>query len=465
MPRMGVIGGGPSGLTAAMLAARRGWDVVVFERDVAPIPDGVAAAWSSWDRNSIAQFRLPHVLLPLGAEILRSELPGVIDRMLAAGAIEWSGFDFLPTGAVPPEEGDGRLVGIGGRRPLFELAFAAEAEAHDGVDVRRGVRVEGLLAGAGAVPHVIGIRTDAGDETFDVVIDAGGRRSRVPEMIEAVGGRRPREIAEDSRFTYYSRHFRGAGSMPRVMAPNMVLAGPFAILFLPGDNDTWSTTVYGDSATRELRAVRDGDVFERLVGAVAPARRWIEGEAITDVEVMSGVLDRQRDFVVDGEPIATGVLPVGDAWACTNPSSGRGISFALLHVLQVVDVLSATAGDPVAQVMAWDEVTTTHVQPWHRATLERDRELVAGMAAARLGERLPPSEAAVRAQRLSAAAERDPWLFRRMMEVVGGFTLPDDLFAEPEVAARIDRALAGHELPSPPPYMSPETFTSLLEAP
>jgi hypothetical protein len=32
--------------------------------------------------------------------------------------------------------------------------------------------------------------------------------------------------------------------------------------------------------------------------------------------------DRLRSYVVDGAPVVTGMVSVGDAWACTNPSLG-----------------------------------------------------------------------------------------------------------------------------------------------
>ena len=46
---------------------------------------------------------------------------------------------------------------------------------------------------------------------------------------------------------------------------------------------------------------------------------------------MSGIVDRRRRAVVDGTPVATGILPVGDALCCTNPSLGRGITMGLMH--------------------------------------------------------------------------------------------------------------------------------------
>ena len=42
---------------------------------------------------------------------------------------------------------------------------------------------------------------------------------------------------------------------------------------------------------------------------------------------------------IDGEPVATGVVAVGDAWACTNPSVGRGSTIGLLHAVALRDLL------------------------------------------------------------------------------------------------------------------------------
>jgi len=53
------------------------------------------------------------------------------------------------------------------------------------------------------------------------------------------------------------------------------------------------------------------------------ARRGF-GMPITDVVAMGGVLDRYRRYVIEGSPVVTGVLSVGDAVECTNPTLGRG---------------------------------------------------------------------------------------------------------------------------------------------
>jgi hypothetical protein len=49
---------------------------------------------------------------------------------------------------------------------------------------------------------------------------------------------------------------------------------------------------------------------------------------VTDVLPMGGTIERYRRFVVDGVPVATGIVSVGDSWACTNPSLGRGSPWA-----------------------------------------------------------------------------------------------------------------------------------------
>ena len=452
MPRIGVIGGGPAGLATAMMAAERGWDAVVFERDASPVPADAEGAWLDWERHAVSQFRMAHTVLPLGASILRDSLPGVIERMFAAGSVEWSGFDFLPPGAIEKTPEDARFSGVGARRPVYELAFAAEADAHDRVAVRRGLKVEALVRGeavAQGVRHVVGVRTAAGDEMFDVVIDAGGRRSRVPELIEAIGGARPREIAEDSRFTYYGRHYHNVEKLPRPFTPNLTLAGSFGVLTLPGDNDTWSTTIYTATSDKQLSAVRDPAVFERVVSSVPQVASWVEGDPISDVEAMSGVLDRQRDYVVDGSPIVTGVLPVGDAWACTNPSSGRGISFALLHVIHTVEAIADNADDPLAQTLAWDEATTRHLQPWHTSTLASDRRMVAALTAASSGEQPPIDDRTKLFMQINAAAPYDAEIFRWLLEMSGCFTLPEELLARPGVIERIKKVAAA--IPAAPP--------------
>jgi hypothetical protein len=70
---------------------------------------------------------------------------------------------------------------------------------------------------------------------------------------------------------------------------------------------------------------------------------WIDGEPLDDqVVTVAKIEDRIRHYHLDGEPIATGVVAVGDAWACTGPHRGRGATIGMLHGL-------ALSGKPTAR--------------------------------------------------------------------------------------------------------------------
>jgi hypothetical protein len=178
---------------------------------------------------------------------------------------------------------------------------------------------------------------------------------------------------------------------------------------------------------------------------------------------MSGVLDRQRDYVVDGDPIATGVVPVGDSWACTNPSQGRGLSFGLLHALRTVEAVDEYQGDPLAQSLAWHEATMRDVEPWHAATLAGDRRLVAALIAAAAGEPPPaPTGDGVLFARANVAMQQDPSVFRWMMEYLGCFRLPSELAADTAMVQRIEQLAAAHPGRPSEPELPRDRLEALL---
>ena len=80
---------------------------------------------------------------------------------------------------------------------------------------------------------------------------------------------------------------------------------------------------------------------------------WLDGQPLDDRRSdIVKIEDRHRDFVVDGRPVATGVVAVGDAWACTNPSRGRGASIGMLHALALRQTLR-TLGSTTLIDLPW----------------------------------------------------------------------------------------------------------------
>ena len=90
MSKILVLGGGIVGLSTAMMLARRGHDVTVFERDSKPLPATPEDAWQGWERRGVAQFRQPHYLHSPAIELLDSHLPDVKQALIHAGCITFN---------------------------------------------------------------------------------------------------------------------------------------------------------------------------------------------------------------------------------------------------------------------------------------------------------------------------------------------------------------------------------------
>jgi 2-polyprenyl-6-methoxyphenol hydroxylase-like FAD-dependent oxidoreductase len=446
-----IIGGGICGLGTALLLARDGHDVTVLERDAAPVPDTPQDAWDAWERRGVTQFRQPHNFMPGLRLILETELPDVQQALLDAGASRFDMVNPLPPffADQSPRPIDDKLWTYTARRPAGEWVFADAARREPRVTVRRGVQAAGLITGAPALagtPHVVGVRTDDGEEIrADVVIDAMGRRSRAPAWLAAIGARPPYEEQADCGFTYYTRYFRGE-SEPQRVGPVFMPLGTIAILTLPGDNRTWSITLLTSSVDTPLRNLRQPEQWTSVVGAFPLQAHWLDGTPITDIGAMSGIVDRYRRFVVDGSPVATGFLAVADAWACTNPSAGRGLTVGFMHAVRLRDAMREAIDDPGALARGFDEKTEAEVAPWYHAQIAADRMRFATIDALREGREPPePSEGLARQfAMLLNAAPTDPDLFRATMEYVGTVTPIQEIMKRPAV---IDGVLAAKNAP------------------
>src|SRR5271166_4873461 len=405
-----VCGGGVIGLSAATMLARDGHQVTVLEADGESPPAMPTAAWERWQRRVVAQFRQPHNVFPRFRQVCEEELPELPGRLAAAGC-PW--VDPLGTpargGLLPPSLSD--------------------REPRNGDEASR---------------HVTGRRP-----VVESVIAAVGRRSPGPELLTALGARPPHTQAETSGFAYYTQYFTGP-SQPLQRGPVLMPLGTISVLTLYGDNDTWSVTVYASSRDAPLKALRDGERFARVVGACPLQAHWLDGRPVTDVLPMAGITDRYHRFVVDGIPVATGFAAVGDAWACTNPSGGRGVSVGIIHAQLLRRTVRGHLGDPAGFARAWDQGTERHVAPFFRNQIGADHVRLAEMTALRQGRPWSPPDSPM--SRLVNAAAYDPDAFRAFLATVMCLALPEDVLSRPDIKDTVERI--GDK--TPPPFPGPD---------
>ncbi|HKP98844.1 MAG TPA: FAD-dependent oxidoreductase, partial [Actinomycetes bacterium] len=289
----------------------------------------------------------------------------------------------------------------------------------------------------------------------DLVVDCGGRRSALGSWLEAVGARRPAEEREDCGFVYYARHFRtSTGELPVAGANVLQHYDSVSLLTLPSDNGTWSVVFITSSRDPALRALRDPSRWGAALARYPLVAPWGEGEPITGVDAIAGIEDRHRRLVVDDRPVATGVVAVGDAWACTNPSLGRGASIGLLHACSLRDVLrDVDPGDPEKLARRFDEATTTVVEPLYRMTLGFDRHRLAEIAADVDGTPYVTDDPRWRVGKATFAASlTDPDITRAYVSLASLLVTPDELFARPGLVDQVLRLAAGapnYPLPGP----------------
>jgi 2-polyprenyl-6-methoxyphenol hydroxylase-like FAD-dependent oxidoreductase len=454
-----VHGAGLAGLTTAMLLTHDGHQVTVLERDPAqpPPPEHADTAWDGWQRRGVNQFRLPHFMLPRWWALIRAELPEVAGPLAASGALRLNSLAALPEarrGSLRAD--DARFETVTARRPVLEAALAAAAAAA-GVTVRRGVAVTGLTTDhQPGVPRVTGVLTaDGRTIPADLVVDCGGRRSALGSWLSAVGARRPVEEREDSGFVYYGRHFRSrTGELPEALTNFLQNYDSLSVITLPGDSRTWSVVFTTSSRDRALRALRDPDRWHAALARYPLAAHWANGEPISGVDVIAGIEDRYRRFVVDGRPVVTGAVAVGDAVACTNPSLGRGASMALIHGCLLRDVLRDTdPQDHDKLARRFDEATTATIEPLYRATLWYDRHRLAEIDNDVAGQPYRTGDPRwLAGKALFAASLADPELARAHIALTSFIAQPDEVFAAPGVLDRVRALGAGApQYPQPGP--------------
>jgi 2-polyprenyl-6-methoxyphenol hydroxylase-like FAD-dependent oxidoreductase len=469
MARIVIVGAGVVGLGTALLLSRDGHEVTVLERDAQPPPTGAEVLWGTWQRKGVNQFRLPHYFLARYRTLLDSELPEVKEELVAAGAVRPNAVVDAPEAfRGPVREDDGAFESISGRRPVVEAAVASVADRAPRLEIRRGAAVAGLVTGPSAhsgVPHVTGVRLDGGEEiAADLVVDMTGRRSLLPRWLEAIGSRPPHDELDDSGFVYYGRHFHSAGGIPPAFGPLLMHLGTVSSLTLPADNNTWSVTLATSAKDKALRGLHDPAVWDKAVRSLPLVAHWLDGEPIDDgVTAMAGIEDRHRNLMVDGAPVATGVVAAGDAWACSNPTVGRGASIGMMQAVLLRDTIAATGlDDPYQFACSFHHATAETIEPWYRDTLAADRHRLAEIDALIDGGEYRPADPRWEISKaLQSAIFKDPDCLRGFVSIAMVLSRATDVLARPGLLDKV-MALGGGWRDEPIPAPSRAELLSIV---
>jgi flavin-dependent dehydrogenase len=301
-----VIGGGPAGSTVATLLARKGWKVLLLEKEHHP------------------RFHIGESLLPMNIPIL--ERLGVLEQVREIGVLK-RGADFpVEGGSYNVFRFDRSLRGSAGyafhvRRSEFDQLLFEHAR-REGVDAREGARVERIAFDTLGRPDRVHARQ--GDVDLDVraryVIDASGRDAFLGGKLGIK--RRNRNHQSAAVFSHYTGVTRREGDD----AGNVTICRHEHgwIWFIPLRDGITSVGAVcspdylkqrrGETEAFLLRTLDSVDsARERMRDAVRAAPVHVTGNYAYDCSRMSG----------------PGWALVGDAWNFVDPMFSSGVYLAM----------------------------------------------------------------------------------------------------------------------------------------
>ena len=440
-----VLGRSMAGLAAAAALSRHFSEVVVVEKD----PD----LDTEQPRPGVGQGHHYHALAQGAVEALERLLPGIIEDLRGAGAVDVPfalGVRFYDAGDWQPNRDLG-FVSLNATRGLIEQATAARVRRRPAVRFLGSSRLERLVfdrsdsdRGDGSVCGVEVRRADGALDTLtaDLVVDCTGRVSKLPEVLVRRGFDPIQQFTLNIGISYTSALFR---------APVDTADGFSAVAVLPEPptkrggfvarvhEDTWIVSLHTRFerelprshqemlAFAETIEVPDVAAFLRHATLQGEVRGLRKGEAVWRR------FDRTERF-------PDGLLVLGDAIASFNPIFGQGMSVATLQACVLDDVLTERSArgaglDGISRDYFPAAMAITRAAWGSSTAVDSAYEEVTG-------DRNPNAAQNTKVMRgLRKLIADDPKLHADMV-AVGQMTTPGDRLMTPELIAR---ALAAAE--------------------
>ncbi|MFZ5826211.1 MAG: FAD-dependent oxidoreductase [Bacillota bacterium] len=328
-----VMGGSVSGLTAARVLADFFEEVVIVEKD--SLPDGPEV------RQGTPQARQIHILLARGGQILDGLFPGLIQDLQEGGAVP------LDSGAgVWYHNGTWRRRIQSGITTYLQTRPFLEWKVRTHVSRLPNVRILSQRAVVGLTWNeeksvVTGVELADGQRlSAELVVDASGRGSRVPQWLEQAGYPAVPVSSLKIDIGYVTRAYRLPSNFrawPWILVNDGIAQGRLAGLS-PVEGGQWLLILqgYGDA-----RPPADEDGLHAFLRSLPVPELY---ETIRSAEPLSPIYPyrypsyQRRHF----ERVARhpeGLVVVGDAACSFNPIYGQGMTTGMLGAMALGDSL------------------------------------------------------------------------------------------------------------------------------
>ena len=369
-----VIGSSISGLTAARVLTEHFERVTIVDRDGPPEPFEF--------RRGVPQARHAHRLLPRGQMILEEQFPGLVDELLALGAIAIDAekevvIDYR--GMRHTRRARPQSVTVSCSRALLESTIYRRLASSPGIHFIQKVEVTGLLVDerhervTGVRLQCIRCQTTEMELSTDLVVDTSGRNSKSPQWLEALGYTPPEEWSIDSSVGYATRIYERPADFDvgwdtlyiRPTPPNGTRGG----IIVPIEGNRWHVTLIGVAGDHPPH---DHEGFLAFANSLPTSRLY---NAIKDTKPLSGIsgfhLTANRIRRYDKLPrYLEGFLVYGDAVYIMNPVYAQGMTAAAVGS-QALDrcLMRQPSGDLMGLSRAFQKQLSLSLgQLWHTVT-------------------------------------------------------------------------------------------------
>ena len=459
-----VIGGSMAGILTAQALSERFDRVTVIERD--RLPEGPEI------RKGVPQARHVHAFWAGGMRVVESLLPGVRESLLDAGAVPLH----MPTDTAwmtPAGRWTQRFPAtqsvVSASRTLLEWAVRNQVRATANLRFLEEHEVTSLRMGPDGDIVGVALRDRSSGTALELscqlVVDASGRGSKLPNWLEALGLPAPKETVIDASLGYATRVYDVPANLQTrwkaVYIQSAAPEEPRGGIMFPIEGNRWVLTLIGTGGDHPPT---DEDGFLEFAASL---RDPILADAIRAAEPVSPVWgfrrteNRWRHY--EKLTMPTGLLAIGDSLCAFNPVYGQGMTVAAKEVEVLRGLLQdcRSTQDLTRVLKGAQKAIASRVKgPWMIATGNDLR------SPSTVGATQTPIDRLVNKylDRVLAAVADDPEVNAAFLRVLNMLDEPAALFA-PRLAMRVlrRRRFDSAEQPDPVRVLSHAGSTSQSE--